>query len=95
MSWRRIPFDIDAYRAAVREAGIPEEASHFLVHDPRKGRAPLREILNFSPPRSPEQGVRNAVEVRDIKALRRSMRRWPWPMRAVTNLRRSNTFCSR
>ena len=78
LSWRRIPFDIDAYRAALQTAGLPESASYFLVHDPRKGRPPLREILNFSPAQRPEQGARNAVELRELKELRRSMRKWKY-----------------
>ncbi|MBM4142210.1 MAG: metallophosphoesterase family protein [Lentisphaerae bacterium] len=74
--WRRIPFDIDAYRETLRAAGVPVEASYFLRHDPREGAPLLREILNFSPAATPEQAVRDAVEVQDIEALRRRVTRW-------------------
>lgn len=74
--WRRVPFDLDAYRGALAAAGVPASMSCFLRHDPRRGRPPLREILNFSPSALPERGVRGAVEVQDISALQRKVARW-------------------
>lgn len=76
IAWRRIPFDLDAYRAAIREAGIAEEASSFLAYDPRVGKAPVREHMNFSPATSPQQSVQNTVEVQEVRALRRQAKRW-------------------
>ncbi len=74
--WRRIPFDLDAYRAAMAGAGLPVEATALIESDPRKDRAPLRELIPFHPPDRPEQAVKNTVEVRRVDALRRRMRRW-------------------
>jgi diadenosine tetraphosphatase ApaH/serine/threonine PP2A family protein phosphatase len=34
VEWRRVPFDLAAYRDALRAAGIPEEPSEFLQVDP-------------------------------------------------------------
>ncbi len=76
IQWRRIPFDLDAYRAAVRRAGIPEEASPFLALDPRADKAPVRAHMNFSPATSPGQSVQNTVEVQEVRALRRQARKW-------------------
>jgi predicted phosphodiesterase len=74
--WRSIPFDLDAYREAVERAGIPADASYFLRHDPLKGAPPLRELLSFSPPTTPELTVQDAVEVQDLTVLRRRVSRW-------------------
>jgi len=76
VSWRRIPFDIDAYRNAVAAAGISAEPSYFLRHDPRAGTTPLRELLDFSPATAPGQAARDAVEVRDLTVLKRKVTRW-------------------
>jgi predicted phosphodiesterase len=74
--WRRVPFDLDDYRAALTKAGQSAVTSYFLHHDPRQGRPPLREMLNFSPPRTPDKAARDTVEVRDIASLRRRVRTW-------------------
>jgi predicted phosphodiesterase len=74
--WRRVPFDLDAYRDALSHAGLSAETSHFLNHDPRLGRPPLREMLSFSPPARLDQAARNTVEVQDITTLKRHARLW-------------------
>ena len=74
--WRRTPFDLDAYKEALTAAGVAAEPSYFLRHDPRTGKPPLRELLNFSPATTPEQAVRDAVEVQTIEGLQRKVRRW-------------------
>jgi predicted phosphodiesterase len=74
--WRRLPFDLDAYRAAVWRTGLDESMSYFLSHDPRAGARPLREMLNFSPPATADEGARGAVEVQKIEVLERKVRRW-------------------
>lgn len=75
--WRRIPFDLDAYYAALQHAGLPAEARALLDADPRKGRPPLRELVAFHPPDRPDQAVKNTVEVQHVEdMLRRRVRRW-------------------
>ncbi|MCX6994035.1 MAG: metallophosphoesterase family protein [Kiritimatiellaeota bacterium] len=74
--WRRIPFDLDAYRVALNGAGLPIEATALLESDPRKDRPPLRELITFHPPDRPEQAVKNTIEVQHVDALRRRVRRW-------------------
>ncbi len=74
--WRRVPFDLDAFRDAVRAAGIPDSPSYFLHHDPRHARRPIRDLLNFSPPTLPGQAARDVVEVQSIARLRRHVRAW-------------------
>ncbi|MEI6970630.1 MAG: metallophosphoesterase family protein [bacterium] len=74
--WRRIPFDIDACRAAIATAGIPAEASCFLDYDPRKGVRPLRDIVNFSPATNPRQAAHNVEAVHTLEVLQKRVRRW-------------------
>ncbi len=71
--WRKIPFDIDAFRESLQKAGIPESASPFLERDPRKGRPPLREQVPFKPPSEP---ARDAVSVQYVGRLERKLRVW-------------------
>lgn len=74
--WRRIPFDIDAYRVAIRTAGLSEAPSYFLRYDPRRGMKPLREMVNFSPAKTAAKAARNVIAVQQLEALKRNMRRW-------------------
>ena len=74
--WRRVPFDLDAYRDAIRQVGISDQPNHFLHHDPRAGRRPIRELLNFSPPSTPDRAVKDVVEVLAITRLRRRLTAW-------------------
>ncbi|MDO9540845.1 MAG: metallophosphoesterase family protein [Kiritimatiellia bacterium] len=74
--WRKIPFDLDAYRQALNDAGLPVEPSGFLKCDPRLSAAPLRAMLNFSPPASKEQAAKDVIEVQVIKVLKGKVQRW-------------------
>lgn len=74
--YRRVPFDLDAFREDLRRAGLPEEAGRFLEYDPARRARPVREALGFRPAASREEGVRDAVEVQDIQALRARVRAW-------------------
>lgn len=76
VTWRRIPFDLDAFNAAIEEAGIPDTASRFTQYDPRKQLPALREMLNFNPPESREQGASGAREVQSLEVLQGRVRRW-------------------
>jgi predicted phosphodiesterase len=74
--FRDVPFDLDAFAAAFREAGLPAQAAGFLDRDPRLAAVPIRERLDFSPPSDPEQRVKNTVEVELISDLKRRAVRW-------------------
>ncbi len=74
--WRRIPFDIDAYRNAMIAASLDPKTTWFLEHDPRKERPPLREILNFSPAQTEADTVQDAIEVQELSVLQHSRSRW-------------------
>lgn len=71
--WRRLPFDLDAFREAHYRAGLPVAPGSFLELDPRKRRAPLREQVPFHPPAEP---VRDTPDVQYVDRLRRKARKW-------------------
>lgn len=81
--WRRIPFDLDAFREDLDKAGVSAKPSYFLRHDPRLGRPPLRELLNFSPPTTPDKVVKNTVEVQELQVLQRSVKKWKMLFSAI------------
>ncbi len=74
--WRRVPYDLDAFRQAAERAGLPPEAAGFLDFDPRRERRPLRERVSFRPPDRADQAVRDTVEVQRVERLRRRVRHW-------------------
>ena len=77
VEFRRIPFDFDAFRAAVAAAGLDPANVPALRRDPRANLAAVREALDFSPPAKSAEAVRNAVEVGDVeRSLRRTASRW-------------------
>lgn len=74
--WRRVPFDLDAYRNALHEAGVSERPSYFLLQDPRKDMPPIREIVNFAPAVAHEKSIKDAVPVQQLTTLKRSVKKW-------------------
>lgn len=74
--WRRLPFDLDAYRAALKKAGLPESASPFLNDDPLAAKRTIEEQTGFYPPTDPEQAAKGAVEVVTVDLLRKRVRIW-------------------
>lgn len=73
ITWRRIPFDLDAYRAALKNAEVSEKLSYFLEYDPRVAVPPLRKMLNFTPARSGKAASKSMVEIQHMDDLRRSV----------------------
>ncbi len=56
--WRRVPFDIEAYRTELAAAGFEPDCEAFL----QKGAPPpIREQINFAPPSSPENHAKDVV----------------------------------
>ncbi len=75
--WRRIPFDIDAYRRALAAAGLPGLADSFMERDPLSSLCPIRAQLDFSPATRVEMQTQHAVAEQDLaRALRRRVARW-------------------
>ena len=77
VTWRRIPFDIDAYRRALAAAGLPAVEGSFLDRDPLAALPPIRAQLGFSPAAHTAEHVKDAVPEQDLaKTLRRGLARW-------------------
>ncbi|MCK5850337.1 MAG: metallophosphoesterase family protein [Kiritimatiellae bacterium] len=74
--WRRISFDIDAYRQELQSKGLTLEANQFLENAPGKNKQPLRETLNFSPATTADQRVQGAEEVRELTVLKQTATKW-------------------
>lgn len=74
--WRRIPYDLDVFRRDYERVGRDPETSIVLRHDPRIGSTPLRDRLDFSPPKTAEQAASGVVDVLAIRTLQRHNRRW-------------------
>jgi len=74
--FRRVPFDLDGFRADLVQAGLDGTLDWFLKRDPRAGAHALRAASGFRPPHRAQDGVRNAEALRDIRTLRRRSRSW-------------------
>ncbi|MCF7854799.1 MAG: metallophosphatase family protein [Candidatus Pacebacteria bacterium] len=70
--FRRVPFDIDAYRAALEYNALPAGPSYFLSVADNKPLRSVRETLDFRPPES----AREDTSVVSIEQMARSVRRW-------------------
>ncbi len=76
LRWRRIPFDLDAYRAAVGRARMPASADYFLAFDPLREARPLRTMICFRPPETEREAAQGAPAVGELGVLRRQVHRW-------------------
>ena len=75
--FRRVPFDMDAFRDDVARAGLDPADVPILRADPRQRLAALREDADFAPPRRAEDEARDVVAEASVEtALRRRASRW-------------------
>ncbi len=75
--FRRVPFDMDAFRDDVARAGLDPADVSLLGADPRRRLAALREEPDFAPPRRAEDEASGVVSERSVEvALRRKVERW-------------------
>ncbi len=74
--WRRIPFDVDAFQAAIEQRGLPAASAAFTRHDPRDGMAPLRDMVDFKPAQNEAQAASTVVVEQNLADLHRKVRRW-------------------
>ena len=66
VSFRRIPFDIDAYRADLRKRSLPESSSYFLKIADKLPAESIRDIIDFSP-LSPEAALKLENTAHDLR----------------------------
>lgn len=77
VEFRRVPFDMDAFREDVQRAGLDPADVPLLSADPRRHLAAIREDADFAPPRRAEDEARGVVVEADLAtALRRRASRW-------------------
>ena len=76
--FRRVPFDMDAFRADVAAAGLDPADVPLLRHDPRLRLATVRETLDFSPATRREDEARDVVETAsaEVASARRRAAHW-------------------
>lgn len=76
--FRRVPFDMDAFREDVLAAGLDPADVPLLRHDPRNRLTTLREALDFAPARRPEDEAKNVVETAsaEVASARRTAAHW-------------------
>lgn len=73
--FRKVPFDLDAYRADLQKAGISAKPSYFLSRAAAAALPALREEIDFRPAATPA-GARNDYKVVHLEQALRSARRW-------------------
>ena len=77
VEFRRVPFDMDAFRDDVARSGLAPADVPLLGADPRRRLAALREEPDFAPPRRAEDEAHGVVSERPVEvALRRKAARW-------------------
>ena len=75
--FRRVPFDMDAFRDDVARAGLDPADVPLLRADPRQRLAALREDADFAPPSRAEDEARDVVAEASVEAaLRRRAAHW-------------------
>lgn len=74
--WRRVAFDLDAYRQALQAAGLEERHYPFLRLDPVAHTPRVRAELDFAPPRCAAMAARDVTVSRDLDDLTRAVTRW-------------------
>lgn len=76
--FRRVPFDLDAFRADVLRAGLDPADVPLLRNDPRRKLATLREEADFSPATRREEEAQGVVETAsaEVASARRTARHW-------------------
>ncbi len=68
--WRRVAFDVDAYRKALKATGLELDPSYYLPAPATKSEAaPVKRPIVFSPPKSPAQAAHDVVVVQDLKSI--------------------------
>lgn len=74
ITFRKVPFDLDAYREDVRRAGIPAAASYFLAVDSGQRAPALRDLIDFRPVKASDS-VKTADDIRSLTTVVRKYHR--------------------
>lgn len=74
--WRRVPFDLDAYRSALAQVGLSAEHASFLEADPRKRLMQTRAPIDFAPATNETEQAQGVKEVDEIAHIQRRLGKW-------------------
>ena len=68
--WRRVAFDVEAYRKALKATGLKLDPSYFMLPEPKSASGtPTKRRIVFTPPKSPDKAAHNVVAVQDLKSI--------------------------
>jgi len=73
--YRRTPFDVEAFRMGLSRHALPHGPSVFLGYAGAQAKAPVREMVHFSPLKDEDVDDR-PVAVQRLAAAERAARRW-------------------
>jgi predicted phosphodiesterase len=79
--WRRVSFDVDAYRKSLKATGLQLDSSYYL--QPAAKNAPAQKLKVFLPPKSDDKAAHDVVAVQDIKILPRRPQKMPLNMKII------------
>lgn len=77
--WRRVTFDLDAYRKSLRATGLKLDHSYYLVPEPKgaSGATPPKRRIVFTPPKTPDKAAHDVVAVQDLKNVPPRKKKFP------------------
>jgi predicted phosphodiesterase len=79
--WRRVSFDLDAYRKSLKATGLQLDPSYYLQPAPKN--EPAKKLKVFMPPKTGDQAAHDVVAVQDIKGLPRRPQKMPLNMKII------------
>lgn len=82
--WRRVGFDLDAYRKSLKATGLNLDASYYLKPEPGgTPAAPAKRRIVFTPPKSRDKAAHDVVSEKDIKVLPRRPQKMPMNLKII------------
>jgi len=76
VAWRRVAFDLDAYRDALVSANLSVAHAPFLEADPRKRLVQTRAPIDFSPATTAVEQAQGVKEMDELADIRRRLGTW-------------------
>jgi diadenosine tetraphosphatase ApaH/serine/threonine PP2A family protein phosphatase len=76
VSFRRVAFDVESYRAECERRGVSVESCYFLQLAEIRKRCPVREVIDFTPLSREVAEQQGAATVAQLKATESRLRRW-------------------
>jgi predicted phosphodiesterase len=79
--WRRVSFDLDAYRKSLKATGLQLDSSYYMQSAPKNAQIEKQKV--FIPPKSSDKAAHDVVAVQDIKVLPRRPQKMPLNMKVI------------